>query len=274
MWLFLDRIKKYDPQLHFVITITEDLAMEQAQRADAEIAAGNYRGMLHGIPYGAKDLLSTKKYKTTWGAAPYQDQVIDEDASVIQKLEEAGAVFGLNSIGKAAARLDFDKLSATNGHYIRNADQDRLFKLISAEIEETTPLNAEIHTKINAALPHLLDRGNTIPELAAALGFLTVTRPLELNKKARKSLRGEALDRLALVRDLVSKTNPWEASALKLTLQAICEDHDMSIGQIGPPIRAALTGGLPAPDIDQVMEWLGREECLSRMNDRINAQPA
>jgi len=89
---FLDRLKKYDPQLHCVITLTEDLAIEQAKRADAEIKAGKYRGLLHGIPYGAKDLLATKKYKTTWGSVPYKDQMLDYDATVIKKLEAAGAV--------------------------------------------------------------------------------------------------------------------------------------------------------------------------------------
>lgn len=89
---FLERLKKYDSQLHCVITLTEDLAIEQAKRADAEIKAGKYRGLLHGIPYGAKDLLATKKYKTTWGSVPYQDQVLDYDATVIKKLEAAGAV--------------------------------------------------------------------------------------------------------------------------------------------------------------------------------------
>ncbi len=89
---FLDRLKKYDPQLHCVITLTEDLALAQAKRADQEIAKGKYRGLLHGIPYGSKDLLAKKGYKTTWGAMPYKDQIIEEDATVIQKLEEAGAV--------------------------------------------------------------------------------------------------------------------------------------------------------------------------------------
>lgn len=88
----LNRLKKYDETLHCVITLTDELAMEQARRADAEITAGKYRGLLHGIPYGAKDLLAAKKYKTTWGAMPYKDQVIDEDATVIERLEEAGAV--------------------------------------------------------------------------------------------------------------------------------------------------------------------------------------
>ena len=89
---FLDRLKKYDSKLKCVISLTEELAMAQAKKADAEIQAGNYKGPLHGIPYGAKDLLATKKYKTTWGASPYKDQSFDYDATVIQKLEEAGAV--------------------------------------------------------------------------------------------------------------------------------------------------------------------------------------
>lgn len=90
--MYLGRLKKYGPKLECVITLTEELALKQAQRADAEIAAGKYRGPLHGIPYGAKDLLAVKGYKTTWGSVPFKDQVIDEDATVIQKLEAAGAV--------------------------------------------------------------------------------------------------------------------------------------------------------------------------------------
>ena len=90
--MYLERLKRYDPQLHCVITLTEDLALKQAKKADEEIAAGKYRGPLHGIPYGAKDLLAVKGYKTTWGAMPYKDQYIDQNATVIKKLEEAGAI--------------------------------------------------------------------------------------------------------------------------------------------------------------------------------------
>ncbi|GAB4026976.1 amidase [Spirosoma koreense] len=89
---FLNRLKTYAPKLHSVITLTDELALSQAKRADAELKAGKYRGPLHGIPYGAKDLLAKKGYKTTWGAEPYKDQTIDMDATVIQKLEAAGAV--------------------------------------------------------------------------------------------------------------------------------------------------------------------------------------
>jgi len=90
--MYLERLKKYSPKLECVVTLTEELALQQARRADAEIAAGKYRGPLHGIPYGAKDLLAAKGYKTTWGSVPYKEQMIDADATVIQRLEAAGAV--------------------------------------------------------------------------------------------------------------------------------------------------------------------------------------
>jgi Asp-tRNA(Asn)/Glu-tRNA(Gln) amidotransferase A subunit family amidase len=90
--MYIKRLKKYDPTLKCVITLTEDLAIKQAERADREITEGKYRGPLHGIPWGAKDLLATKGIKTTWGAMPYKDQVIDTDATVVKRLEEAGAV--------------------------------------------------------------------------------------------------------------------------------------------------------------------------------------
>lgn len=90
--MYLSRLKRFDPMLKCVVTLTDDLAMKQARRADDEIAHGKYRGVLHGIPWGAKDLLAVKGYPTTWGAEPYQKQVIDTDATVVQRLEEAGAV--------------------------------------------------------------------------------------------------------------------------------------------------------------------------------------
>ncbi|MBI5471164.1 MAG: amidase [Ignavibacteriae bacterium] len=90
--MYLDRLKHYGPTLECVITLTESLAVAQAARADKEIAAGKYRGPLHGIPYGAKDLLATKGIRTTWGSVPFKHQVIDEDATVIKRLENAGAV--------------------------------------------------------------------------------------------------------------------------------------------------------------------------------------
>lgn len=104
--LYIDRIKRYDAQLQSVITLTEDLALKQAKQADQEIAAGNYRGILHGIPYGVKDLLAVEGYPTTWGAAPYQNQTINSTAVVVKKLEAEGAVLVAKLVSGALARGD------------------------------------------------------------------------------------------------------------------------------------------------------------------------
>jgi Asp-tRNA(Asn)/Glu-tRNA(Gln) amidotransferase A subunit family amidase len=90
--MYLSRLKKYGPKLKCVVTLTEELALQQATDAEREIKAGEYRGPLHGIPWGAKDLFATKGIKTTWGAEPYRDQVIDYDATVVERLRDAGAV--------------------------------------------------------------------------------------------------------------------------------------------------------------------------------------
>jgi len=90
--IYLDRLKRYNPTYLFAVTITEALALGQAAQADAEIAEGNYRGPLHGIPYGIKDLFSVAGYPTSWGAEPFRDRVFDQDATVVRRLEEAGAV--------------------------------------------------------------------------------------------------------------------------------------------------------------------------------------
>ena len=90
--MYLTRLKRYDPILHFVVTLTEERAMTQAREADREIAAGRYRGPLHGLPWGAKDLLAVKGYPTTWGAAGFEHQSFDDDATVVKRLDAAGAV--------------------------------------------------------------------------------------------------------------------------------------------------------------------------------------
>jgi len=90
--MYLARLKQHGPTLEAVVTLTEERALEQAARMDAEIAAGRYRGPLHGIPWGAKDLLAVRGYPTTFGAKPFEDQVIDMDATVVRRLDEAGAI--------------------------------------------------------------------------------------------------------------------------------------------------------------------------------------
>jgi Asp-tRNA(Asn)/Glu-tRNA(Gln) amidotransferase A subunit family amidase len=101
--MYLDRLKRYDPTLHFVVTLTPDRAMAQAKEADAAIARGKYRGPLHGIPWGAKDLLKVSGYRTTWGAAGFEEQKFEGDATVVKRLDDAGAVLvGKMTLGALA----------------------------------------------------------------------------------------------------------------------------------------------------------------------------
>lgn len=105
--MYLGRLKKYDPLLHFVITYTEDRARAQAKEADKDIAAGRYRGPLHGLPWAAKDLLAVKGYRTTWGAHGFEDQKFEDDATVVKRLDAAGAVLLAKTTLGALAQGDY-----------------------------------------------------------------------------------------------------------------------------------------------------------------------
>ena len=129
--MYLARLKKYGPKLLCVVTLTEELALKQAAAADADLKRGKYRGPLHGIPWGAKDLFATKGIKTTWGAEPYRDQMIDYDSTVVERLREAGAVLvaklldGRAGAGRAMVwRRDAQSLGA-------GRSADRLERFIS-----------------------------------------------------------------------------------------------------------------------------------------------
>lgn len=105
--LYLGRLHRYNPQLHFVVNFTEERALPQAATADREIAGGHYRGPLHGIPWGAKDLFSVKGYPATWGVAGLEHQTFDEDAEIVQRLDRAGAVLVAKTAMGAFANGDF-----------------------------------------------------------------------------------------------------------------------------------------------------------------------
>lgn len=105
--IFLNRLKQFGDTLHCVVSLTEDIALKEAAEADSEIQSGKYRGILHGIPYGLKDLFAVKNTKTTWGATPYRDQVVDVDSYVYTKLRKAGAVLVAKLTTGALAMDDY-----------------------------------------------------------------------------------------------------------------------------------------------------------------------
>tara|TARA_R110002020_G_scaffold316899_2_gene532478 strand:+ start:286603 stop:288072 length:1470 start_codon:yes stop_codon:yes gene_type:complete len=183
--------------------------------------------------------------------------------------EEAISLFDLAGIGRAPARLDLEKLGQINSHFMRLADDDRLFGLLKPLFEADGPLQPDQEARILRALPHLKDRGSTLSELASAFAFLQVQRPLDLNKNARKALSPEGLDRLAGLRHELASISQWTAEEISGTITSYCTAQDLSMGQVGQPLRGALTGGLPAPDIAPVLEWLGKEEALGRIDDQL-----
>ena len=187
--------------------------------------------------------------------------------------EEAIAAFDISGINRAPGRLDLDKLGQVNAHFMRLADDDRLFDLLKP-YWEAEGLIGEAEQRLRTALPHMKDRGTTLPELAQSFAFLLAKRPLDLNKKARKAVSGEALDRLRGLRDELQRLPEWTADQISVTITSYCTAQDLSMGQIGQPLRAALTGGLPAPDIAPVLEWLGRDEALGRIDDQLAPETA
>lgn len=184
---------------------------------------------------------------------------------------EAVAAFDLDGINKAPARLDLDRLGGVNSHFIRQRSNEDIFDMLLPIFEEKTELTQKKSSRVRAAIPHMKDRGETIPQLAESFAFLLTERPLELNKRARKSLKGDVVSRLISLREKLIEIETWETTCISDAIGLYCAAQNLSMGQVGPPLRAALTGGLPAPDLAPVMEWFGKEEVLARMEDQIAA---
>jgi len=183
--------------------------------------------------------------------------------------DEAIRLFDLSGINKAPARLDLEKLGTVNAHFIREAKDERLFDLLLPFLKAEGELNEAASDRVRRALPHLKDRGSTLIELAAACRFLRTLRPLELTNNAKKALSSDGLARLKGLLPELRGLSAWTAASISEAITTYCAAADLSMGQIGPPLRAALTGGLPAPDLSPVMDWLGRDEALGRIEDQI-----
>ena len=189
-------------------------------------------------------------------------------------MEDAAKVFAIEGLNKAPSRLDLEKLGSVNAHFIRLADKSRLLQLLNPLIAAETTVNPVLEQRLAAAIDTLRDRGTTLLEIAEACRFLWDSNTDNLNKKARKALRDEGLVLLAQIREALDQSENWVKEGLQDVLAAFCAAHTLTIGQVGPPLRAALTGGLPAPDLAPVMEWLGREEVLARIDNHLSGQPA
>ena len=184
--------------------------------------------------------------------------------------EQAQQWFDLDGIGKAPSRLDFDKLAHVNAHWLRRAADDRLAGLtLDAHLTRGLTLNEGDEARLQRAIPFVKDRAKTLLELADQTAFVLKVRPLPLDEKAQALLSGETADRLGRIRTRLALFESWDVFALEAELKAFAEEEGVGFGKIGPPMRAALTGGSASPDIARTLASLGREEALGRLDDAL-----
>jgi len=192
--------------------------------------------------------------------------------------EEISKVFTLDGINAAPARLDFDKMDFINGQHILREDDESLMLQTMPFLKEVNqgPLSDGLIARVMAAMETLKPRSKTLKELAEQARYLMLKRPLEIAGKAAKPLRREgAIAHLsALTLQLKSLEGPqWSEEVIQELLQAYVSEHDIGFGKIGQPVRAALTGGAPSPDLSWVLALLGKDEVLGRLSDVIKNDP-
>jgi glutamyl-tRNA synthetase len=202
-------------------------------------------------------------YLMRLGWSPGHDDILTK--------EEAAPIFEISQIGKAPSRLDFKKLDSVNAHFMGIAHDERLTTLLFDYIgaHTTLVLSEKSRARVAAAVPLLKKRAKTIKELADYARFLIAELPLHMDEVAAAALKDDVKLRLQRLHARLASTEAWDAASLGSTLKAFATDEGVGLGQIGPGLRAALTGGTPAPDLGQALEMLGREEALARISDQV-----
>jgi len=184
--------------------------------------------------------------------------------------------FNLEGLNNAPARLDFDKMDFINGQHVLNTDDTALLDAALPFLEtlNTQPLPPELHDKIKLAMPTLKPRSKTLVELAEQARYLILNRPLEITGKAKKSLKNDAIGHIGtLILQLQAiEGAQWTAERLQTVLTKYAADNDIGFGKIGQPVRAALTGGAPSPDLSWVLALLGKSETLARLQDVVTVK--
>ena len=198
-----------------------------------------------------------------WGHG--DDEIISKDQAI--------EWFDVADVGKAAARFDMDKLTSLNAHYIREAGDERLAQLVMPKINELLAgkVSNDAENRLKKGMAGLKERAKTIVELSENAAFYCQNRPLAMNDKAAKLLSGDGPDKLAGFRAILAKTDDWDASALEEKARAFSENTGCKLGAVAGPLRAALTGSNSSPGMFEVLEVLGKEETLGRIDDALNA---
>jgi glutamyl-tRNA synthetase len=181
--------------------------------------------------------------------------------------EQAIQWFDLDGVGRAPSRFDFAKLDNLNGHYIRQADDAALVKEVAARLSVAG--DTAVEQRLATGMPGLKARAKTLKELAENARFYATTRPLVPDEKARALLTGEASKLLKDLRDTLAAATSWTGADLEAQARSFAEAKGIKLGQVAQPLRAALTGATTSPPIFEVMQVLGREETLARIDDAL-----
>jgi glutamyl-tRNA synthetase len=186
------------------------------------------------------------------------------DDEIISR-EQAIEWFDLDHVGKSPSRFDFKKLENLNGHYIREADDQRLADLVAPRIGVAEAQKA----LLIQAMPELKARAHTLNELADGARFLFASRPLEIDEPAAALLTSEARALLASAHSALSALAEWDAPSLEAAIREVAEGGGVKLGKLAQPLRAALTGRTTSPGIFDVLALLGRDESLARIADQM-----
>jgi len=231
--------------------------------------------LIHG-PDGAKlskrhGALGVDAYRDELGMLP---EAVDNyllrlgwghgDDEIISR-EQAIDWFDLDHVGKSPSRFDFKKLENLNGHYIREADDQRLADLVAPRLG----LSGEQKALLVKAMPELKTRANTINQLAESAVFLFAARPLDMDEPAVALLTPDARRILAAAHQKLAALANWDSGSLEAAIREVAEASGVKLGKLAQPLRAALTGRTTSPGIFDVLALLGRDEALARIADQM-----
>jgi glutamyl-tRNA synthetase len=186
------------------------------------------------------------------------------DDEIISR-EQAVEWFDLDHVGKSPSRFDFKKLENLNGHYIREADDERLAGLVAPRLG----LSPEQTALLAKAMPELKTRANTVNQLAEGAAFLFAERPLDVDPAAAALLTPDARSLLAAAHQTLAALANWDAASLEAAIREVAEASGVKLGKLAQPLRAALTGRTTSQGIFDVLALLGRDESLARIADQM-----
>jgi glutamyl-tRNA synthetase len=190
------------------------------------------------------------------------------DAEIISR-DQAIEWFDIGGVGRSPSRFDLKKLENLNGHYLREADDERLAGLVGPRVAELIgrALSADEQALLVRAMPELKPRAKTLDEIADGATFLFAPRPLALDDKAAALLQGDAPTLLGKAHDALAAVSDWAAGPIEEAVRQVAEEAGIGLGKVAQPLRAALTGRTTSPGIFDVLVLLGREESLARLAD-------